>query len=336
MKLKLIQVGLGAHGRGVGEHYVLNSPDFQYAGLVDLDRAAAEAFAARHNLAKIPIYSDYKQAFTGLKADAALIVAASPAHYALCRAALENGLHVLVEKPFVTSLKEGRELVRLAKQRGKNLMVSQNYRYFSSVLTLKKALQSEIVGKPQFIQAQFYHNHDPKAYQRVMEDYMLLEMAVHHIDLIRFLLESDIINAQGLTWNYPGSGYRGDPNVHAIYQTEAGFPVFYTGSLTAKGLSTPWEGLWRVQCTEGAVCLDDLGEGYGVYTTGAGDVIHKLAAFIPEQENLHGILAEFAASIRESREPAISGRDNLQTLAALFATARSSREGKTIQVSIED
>jgi predicted dehydrogenase len=336
MQLKLIQVGLGAHGRGVGEHYILNSPDFEYAGLVDLDRAAAEAFATRHNLAKIPIYSDYKQAFTELEADAALIVAASPAHYALCRAALENGLHVLVEKPFVTSLKEGRELVRLAKQRGKNLMVSQNYRYFSSVLTLKKALQSELSGKPQFIQAQFYHNHDPKAYQRVMEDYMLLEMAVHHIDLIRFLLESDIVSAQGMTWNYPDSGYRGDPNVHAIYQTGAGVPVFYTGSLAAKGLSTPWEGHWRVQCTEGALYLDDLGEGYGVYITEPGDVIRKLAAFVPEQESLHGILAEFATSIRENREPVISGRDNLKTLAALFATVRSSREGKTIQVAIED
>ncbi len=336
MPLKLIQVGLGMHGRGVGGQYVVKSPDFAYAGLVDIDRATLENFAAQHELSKTPIYSDFRQAFRELKADVVLVTAASPVHYEVCRAALENGLHVLVEKPFVISIEHGRELVRLAEERGKNIMVSQNYRYFPNTLTLKKAIKDQLLGKPQFIQGQFFYDHDGKGYQREMDDYILLEMAIHHIDLIRFLLDSDIISARGTTWNYPGSGYKGDPNVNAAYETQAGVRVFYTASLLAKGAKMPWEGVWRVQCEEGILYLDDLGEGQGVYVVRPGAKAGRLPTFVPEKESIHGILAEFAASIRETREPAISGRDNLQTLAAVFATSRSSREGVTIPVIVEE
>src|SRR4051794_36102469 len=104
MPLKLIQVGLGAHGRGVGAHYVVPSPDFDYAGLVDIDRAALQNFVNQNKLLKTPIYSDFREAFRELDADAALVTAASPVHFEICRAALENGLHLLVEKPFVLSI----------------------------------------------------------------------------------------------------------------------------------------------------------------------------------------------------------------------------------------
>jgi predicted dehydrogenase len=43
---------------------------------------------------------------------------------------------------------------------------------------------------------------------------------------------------------------------------------------------------------------------------------------------IHGVLREFAESIRENREPQISGRDNLHTLATLIATSTSSRGGR--------
>lgn len=107
MPLKLIQVGLGMHGRGVAGQYVVKSPDFIYAGLVDIDRATVENFAVQHELPKTPFYSDFRQAFGELKADAVLVTAASPVHYEVCRTALENGLHVLVEKPFVISIEHG-------------------------------------------------------------------------------------------------------------------------------------------------------------------------------------------------------------------------------------
>jgi predicted dehydrogenase len=308
------------------------SPDFAYAGLVDLDPINVQTFARDHGIPEKLQYTDYRKAFRELDADAALIVAASPAHYEICKEALENGLHVLVEKPFTLSLSEAEELVRLAQTNNKIIMVNQNYRFFSSVLTLKRAMRDESPGKPRFIHGQFFCHHDGKPYQREMEDYILLEMSVHHIDMIRFLLDSDIVGVRGKSWNEPGSGYKGDPHISAVYETEAGIPVFYISSLLAVGVPMPWEGVWRLQYEHAALYLDDLGEGFGVYRVGADQVKRKLPQVVPERESIHGSLAEFARSIREQREPIASGRDNLRTLDALFATSRSAKEGKEIRI----
>lgn len=92
---------------------------------------------------------------------------------------------------------------------------------------------------------------------------------------------------------------------------------------------TPWEGIWRIQCEEGSIHLDDLGKGYGVYLVDSSESITKIPNIVSEFEDIHGVLREFADSIRENREPQISGRDNLHTMATLFATSASSREGRT-------
>jgi predicted dehydrogenase len=334
MKLKLIQVGVGGHGRGVGNLYVAKSPDFEYAGLVDIDTATMKEYAQTHDVAKKLLYTDYQKAFRELDADAVLLEVASPVHYDICKAALENGLHVLVEKPFALTMKDAEELVELASVKKRIIMVNQNYRYYSTVLTLKQAMQDSSLGKLKFMNTEFFFNHNGKPYQRKMDNYILLEMSVHHVDMIRFLTDSDIVSVQGKTWNDPDSGYKGDPHVNAVYETESGIYAFYMSSLLAIGIPTPWEGNWRIQFEQGSIYMDDLGEGYGVYKVDTDRIKTKLPFIETERENIHGVLAEFAQSIIEGREPVNSGgRDNLKTLAALFATSQSSKEGSVIRLS---
>jgi len=330
MTIKLIQAGLGGHGRGVARNYVVPSPDFVYAGLVDLNAELLKDAGEEFGVAPELRYTDKEQAFRELKADAVLISAFSPAHYEIARSALEHGLHVLIEKPFVLTLAEAEELVELAAARNKQIMINQNYRFYANVLTLKQAIGEQPLGKPLFVESHFFCDHPGKPYQRQMDNYILLEMTVHHVDMIRFLLDSEIAAVTGKTWNDPGSGYAGDPHVHAVYETEAGIPVFYLSSLIAKGKADPWEGVWRIQCQQGTLHLDDLGQGFGVYTAAADGIITKLPELYNEREGIHGVLAEFAASIREEREPSVSGKDNFHTLAALLATADSSRAKQTI------
>jgi predicted dehydrogenase len=332
VSLKLIQVGLGAHGRGVGEQFVLRSNDFKYAGLVDINHDVLIEYAQKNNLPENMCYTDYAQAFREVNADAVMIEAFSPIHYEIAKSALEHGLHVLIEKPFVLSLDEAVDLIQLSSANKLSLMINQNYRYFATVLTLKQALLEANLGRLTFVQSEFFCDHDGKPYQRAMDNYILLEMSVHHVDMIRFLLESNIAAVTGKTWNSPDSGYKGDPHVHAIYEAESGVNVFYLSSLLAKGRSMPWEGVWRFQFESGSIHLDDLGEGYGVYIADGATTL-KIKTITPEFESIHGILAEFAASIRERRDSKISGNDNVHTLAALLATAESSKQGRTIRIS---
>lgn len=329
-RLKLIQAGIGGHGGGVARNFVRHSPDFEYVALLDLNREALAATGAEFGIPEGKLYTDHHAAFAESGAEAALIEVFSPAHYELAKSALQHGLHVLIEKPFTLTLREAEELVELADRQNLNVMVDQNYRFNAPVLTLRKLLDERPFGKPLFANASFFCDHNGKPYQRAMDNYILLEMTVHHVDMIRFLLRSEIVSANGRTWNDPGSGYQGDPHVQAVYDTETGVPVFYLSSLLAQGKADAWEGNWRFQFERGSIHLDDLGRGYGVYSIDAAGEIAKHDSVVNEKEGIHGVLAEFAASIRESREPEASGKDNLRTLAALFATAASSKEGRTV------
>ena len=87
----------------------------------------------------------------------ALVVVSTPnaSHYALARAALLAGKHVVVDKPFVLSPAEGEELAALAQQQGVRLSVYQNRRWDGDFLTLRRALASGELGAVHTFRAHF-------------------------------------------------------------------------------------------------------------------------------------------------------------------------------------
>ncbi|MEO6188478.1 MAG: Gfo/Idh/MocA family oxidoreductase [Ginsengibacter sp.] len=77
-----------------------------------------------------------------------LVVVNTPnyTHFDYSRKALEAGKHVIVEKPFTISVKEGKELIDIAKKVGKKLSVYQNRRYDSDFKTIKKVVNQNLLG----------------------------------------------------------------------------------------------------------------------------------------------------------------------------------------------
>ncbi|GGY49154.1 oxidoreductase [Pseudoduganella albidiflava] len=87
----------------------------------------------------------------------ALVVVCTPnaSHYALAKAALQAGKHVVVDKPFVLSSAEGDELAALARDRGLHLAVYQNRRWDGDFLTLRRTLESGELGAVHTYRAHF-------------------------------------------------------------------------------------------------------------------------------------------------------------------------------------
>ncbi|MBS4750211.1 NAD(P)-dependent oxidoreductase [Granulicatella sp. zg-ZJ] len=77
-----------------------------------------------------------------------LIVITTPmaSHYEYAKLALEHGKHVLVEKPFVKTAREAKELFQLAKEKGLILECYQNRRFDSDFLTVQKVIDSQKLG----------------------------------------------------------------------------------------------------------------------------------------------------------------------------------------------
>ncbi|KAL8713637.1 MAG: hypothetical protein Q9225_006738, partial [Loekoesia sp. 1 TL-2023] len=77
-----------------------------------------------------------------------VVVTTTPAtHFELAKLALENGKHVVVEKPFVPTSGEADELMILAKKHQKLLSVYQNRRWDSDFLTIQKLIKDNILGR---------------------------------------------------------------------------------------------------------------------------------------------------------------------------------------------
>lgn len=86
--------------------------------------------------------------------DGVVIAAPVKAHYQLAKTALLHDKHVLVEKPLTASVAEAEELVELARQRGRTLMVGHTFEYSPAVNEVKKLIENGDLGKIYCIEAE--------------------------------------------------------------------------------------------------------------------------------------------------------------------------------------
>jgi predicted dehydrogenase len=91
------------------------------------------------------------------ESDAELVVITSPnhSHFPLARAALQQGKHVLLEKPLVLSHEEGRQLALLARQNGRKLAVYHNRRFDGDFLTLQQLINRGELGTIHYFESHF-------------------------------------------------------------------------------------------------------------------------------------------------------------------------------------
>ncbi len=252
--------------------------------------------------------------------DAAVVTAFSPAHVEAVRTALDHGLHVVVEKPFTTTLEDAQSLVALAEARGRTLMVSQNYRFFPGVATVRDLVRSKAHGRIRAVSGQFWCDWAGKPYQHAMRHVMALEMAIHHFDLVRALFDADARGGTVREWNPEPARFAGGGGLEALFDMDAplgAFPFGYSGSLVGRAKTTPWPGLWRFEFDRATLVVDTIEGRYGLYHATA-DGFDWLGTF-GDEVGFAGSLAHFVDSLHAGREPWSSGRDNLGTMAMALA-----------------
>lgn len=335
-KIRLIQVGLGGWGQDWNRNILQPSEDVSLVGYVDMDAAARASAQERLGLPEAQCFATIAEALTAAEADAVLITAALGAHVPVAQAALEAGKHVLCEKPFTPTVAEAEALVELAAGRGLTLMVSQNYRFYPAVRAAAALVREQTLGPVDFVTIDFrrYANGSPVAANRHygLAQPLLVDMAIHHWDMMRYVLGQEPVEITCHTWNPSWSNFREHPAGSAIVTFDGGAVVSYRGSWISTGAITPWSGIWRVECQRGEINFTSRAN------TGLGD--DKLAlrqlgkktakpVELPDMP-LHdrkGSLAEFASAIREGREPLSSGRENIGSLKLMRAAVESAETG---------
>jgi predicted dehydrogenase len=121
--------------------------------------------------------------------DAVTIAAPTHLHHEIALACIARKIHVLVEKPIASTVEEGREIVSAAERAGVTLMIGHVERFNPAVAAVKQALVGEDILSIAITRVGPFP-------PRMSNVGVVIDLAVHDIDLIRWFTESDIIEVQ--------------------------------------------------------------------------------------------------------------------------------------------
>jgi predicted dehydrogenase len=162
-------------------------------------------------------------------------------------------------------------------------------------------------------------------------------MAIHHFDLARCFTGADALNVYAKEFNPAGSWYRGAAAAECLFELTGGVVFSYRGSWCAQGFPTSWNGSWRLVGERGTLLYEadrppraELVSGRKGFTRRVREVRVPVPAM--EATAWHGALREMLGCLRTGRRPQTDCRDNLKSLAMVFAALESSRRGRRVPV----
>ena len=329
--LRLIQVGLGPHGRNWARKVVPEIGEIEVVAFVDKDPYALDALKEEAGVPAERCFESLTEAIAATQPQAMLNTTALPAHVPVTRAALEAGLHVLVEKPLAASVDQAQELVDMAAARNLILMVSQNYRFFPAPRVIAAMVHESALGKLYAVEIDFRRystvGQNGRGRHHLEEQPLLVDMSIHHFDLLRMILSREPRRIYCEAWNPEWTAFSGPSVAVASIDFEGGVVVSYRGSWISAGPVTPWAGEWRMEFENGEVKWTSAADS---------DITQDKVVVRPRNEEARtitlptvprtgtwGTLTEFAAAIRSGREPETSGRNNMGTIALMAAAVES-------------
>lgn len=287
-------------------------------------------------------YVDYRKMLERKDLDAIVVATPDRHHFEPARDALESGRHVLVEKPFTTSVREADELIRTSRRVGKMIQVSFNHRWLSSYHQAKVSIQSGEIGVPL---AGYARKNDTIF---VATDYLTWAgettcawfLSSHDIDLMRWWLVSEPVEARA--WGRKEVlAARGIPTYDTIQAqvkfASGAFVTFESAWVYPNTFPSIVDSFMEVIGTAGHLHMDRKCESIEVSTNEkfsypkgflTAEIFGRVRGAFPS------CLEDFLYAVREGTEPRVTGIDGRQVTAALEAIHRSLETGNTEKVAI--
>ncbi len=334
-RLSVIQVGAGMWGRSWAE-VVARARGFRLAAVVD---AAAAARKWANAELGVPAFDTFDKALDRVEADAVLLVSPPSSHRALTEAAVARGLHVVTEKPIALDLADAKAMARAGERAGLHVLVAQNYRFRRQSRALQQLVAEGTLG--QLLGVRIACRRDtfnsfiaPGDWRARMAHPYLIDMAIHHVDMLRMITGLELAEVDARGWHVPDHPFEAEPTVEALMTVADGTPVAYEGTFAAAGTQTSWNGDWEligskaratwtggvVNPLRGTVTLQRYGK----------PPARVVLPVLPALDRL-GVLDELRLAVVEGRTPEVSAADNLRTFAAVLAIARSIDERKPVK-----
>ncbi|WP_440992012.1 Gfo/Idh/MocA family protein [Haloarchaeobius baliensis] len=293
-------IGVGSMGRNHARVYD-DLAETRLAGIYDADRERSEAVAEEFDTSAREI-----DALLDV-VDLVSIAVPTEYHFELARRAIQAGVDILVEKPFVQDLDRGRALVRMADRHDVTIQIGHVERFNPTVSVLSQvvedldviAIEAERLGPPP---------------ERNIPDSAVMDLMIHDVDLVWSLLDGSVESC---------SGYETADGRYAVGTLE--FDTDALCTLTASRVSREQVRTLSVSAQDCRVKADLLEQRVEVHRKSdpkyaardesdcrGGDVVEHVS--VADGEPLERELRSFARTVDEDGTPTVSGEDGLRVL----------------------
>ncbi len=294
--LRLGVIGVGVMGSNHAR-VLAELPGVEFVGVADPDRRQASFVAQALGCSAVDDFSTLLD--RGL--DAVTIAAPTHLHHEIALACIARAIHVLVEKPIASSADEGRDIVGAARRAGVTLMVGHVERFNPAVAAIKDALRGEDILSIAITRVGPFP-------PRMSNVGVVIDLAVHDIDLIRWFTDSEIIEVQ--------------PQLSSAIAEREDIALlqFRTASGVLAHINTNWITPFKARtvhvATRKKYVLGDLltrqvTECFGFQPDGSYSMRHLS---VGHGEPLRAELAAFVAAIRSGSSPAVTGEEGVASL----------------------
>jgi len=352
--IRIAIVGCGRRGGNLARRFS-ESSDLELAAVCDAHEERLQGLGAAFG---VETTSDF--AALGRREDLQAVAIATPqfTHRDLALEAFSHGKHVFCEKPLACNVEQCEEMIVAARDAGRVLMVGQQMRYHYPLQKVADLIEEGIIGRPIMVWLKEMRGPfrvSPEhmwIFDRSKSGGMLVEKSCHHFDLFNWYAASKPVSVYG------SGGQDVFDEIGGIQSTvcdNAWVTVNYENGARAMlglsmflGRSHPQEGgIGTHRRDIGVVGEKGLIETGGSLSQGAVEIhpaesrnVTRIqmdpAGTSPTPFNQHGevgMIMDFAACIREGREPFASGLAGRNALAVSLAAEKSIEERRVVELS---
>ncbi len=294
--LRIGVIGVGVMGSNHAR--VLSGlPGVKLVGIADPDRKQADFVARTLGCTAV----DGVEELLDLGIDAVTIAAPTHLHHPIALACIARGVHVLVEKPIASTVEQGHDIIAAARAAGVTLMVGHVERFNPAVEAIKEAIRNEDILSIAITRVGPFP-------PRMSNVGVVIDLAVHDIDLIRWFTDSDIVEVQPQMSN-------------AVAEREdIALLQFRTANGVLAHINTNWLTPFKARsvtvATRGKYVTGDLltrqvTECFGFQPDGSYSMRHLS---VGHAEPLRAELLAFIHAVRTGAAPAVTGEEGVASL----------------------
>lgn len=342
--LRVGVIGCGSIAKQRHGYEYFHNENVEIKGFFDRKSERVEALVALYGG---KVYATIDDMLADPEIDAVSVCLANAAHAETTIKALRAGKNVLCEKPMAVTLEECEAMLVAAKESGKRLMIGHNQRLAPAHKKAKELLASGELGRVISFQSTFGHkgpemwSMDKGAhtwfFKKASASFgSMADLGIHKIDLVRYLIGSDIETVYStmkvLDKKFPdGTPIEVDDNSIEVLSFANGALGTVTTSWTHYGEECNATTLY---CEKGIMKLyADPQYSLQVVNADGTKVLYALDRMQTNedaQQASSGVIDEFVSAIEENRVSVLDAEDIFKSMKAVFACLRSAEEGRAV------